>query len=198
MEKNEEEKCEENVKKINLIKKYNIDLSITKSILHFDDFQFYLTKIILSEIWIFRLTNLTEKSKIDFITQNIIDEKEKERIRSNNVVKIDSCKDEVLKNGNGSEMSNEGEKKNQLENDKKIKNNISEVRKKSLGDKKKENKGKENVIEIEKEKECEYENGNDRDCDGNRSPHKRTAVRTKTIDEEKVTVEVKYVYHEIS
>lgn len=184
MERNEEEKCEENMKKINLIKKYNIDFSITKSILHFDDFQFYLTKIMLSEIWIFRLTNLTEKSKINIITQNIIDEKEK--VRLNNVEKKGSGKDEILRNGNGSDISNEDEKKNQSENDKKIKIDISEVIKKSLSYKKKENKGKDYVIE----KECENENGNDRDCDGSRSPHKRTAVRTRTLDEEKVTAEV--------
>ena len=193
---NEEGKCEEDMKKINLIKKYNIDLSVTQSILHFDDFQFYLTKIILSEIWIFRLTNLTEKSNIINAAQHVIEEKEKgkekEKVRLNIVEKIDSGKDEIVNNGNVSEKNSEDEKKSPLENDKKIKNNIFEVRKKSLGDKKKENKGKDNISE----KEFENENGDEKDCDGNRSPSKRTAVRTKTIDEEKVTAEVNYLYNE--
>lgn len=146
----------------------------------------------LSEIWIFRLTNLTEKSEVINITQNVIGEKEKEKVRSNFVERIGSSKDGVVKNGNGSERNNEDEKRNQLENEKKIKNNIYDVRKKSLGDKKKEIKGKDNLIVIV----CENDYGDKRDFDGNLSPGKRTAVRIKTIDEEKVTDEVKYFYYE--
>ena len=176
--KTETEKNDEKgtAKKDFLLNKDNIDTSLVKSFLHFEDFQFYLAKIILSEIWIFRLTNLTEKSKTKIIAQNLFDEKQKEKVT--NFEMVGSDKDGTK---SGSEKSKEDEKKNQSENDKKVKNVSTDGRKKSLNDKKKENKDKDN--NSEKEHENDHNNESEKESDGSRSPQKRTAVRRK-IDEE--------------
>lgn len=160
-----------------------MDMSHLKTFLHFEDFQFYFAKIILSEIWIFRLTNLTEKFKTNNITQNDLNEKENEILVV--VEKSGSNKEHVKTE---SEKSKEEEKKNQAENDKKMKSNFSDGRKKSLSDRKKEYKDKENLNDNDdKTEHGEYE---EKDSDRSRSPQKRTVART-IIDEEKVIVEVK-------
>ena len=123
-------------------KNNNVDMSHLKTFLHFDDFLFYSSKIVLSEIWIFRLTNLTEKSKTKKVTENILNEEEREDVVDTE--RVGNHKERIY---NGSEISKEEERKSQAENDKKTKNNFSDGRKKNVSDKKKENKDKDNLIE---------------------------------------------------
>jgi hypothetical protein len=164
-------------------KNKKVDMSHLKTFLHFGDFQFYLAKIILSEIWIFRLTNLTEKSKTKNVTQNNLNEKEIATVV--NEEKVGSNKENVKVE---SEKSKEDEKKNQAENDKKTKSNFSDGRKKSLSDRKKDNKDKDN--QNENDNKTEHGDHEEKDGDRARSPQKRTVART-IIDEEKVIVEVR-------
>jgi hypothetical protein len=153
-------------------------MSHLKTFLHFEDFQFYLAKIILSEIWTFRLTNLTEKSKTKNVTQ-------KEIATVVDVEKVGSNK-ESLKVESG--KNKEEEKKSQAENDKKIKTDFFDGRKKSLSDRKKENKDKDN--QNENDNKTEHGDHEEKDGDRARSPLKRTVART-IVDEEKVIVEVR-------
>ena len=160
-----------------------VDMSHLKTFLHFEDFQFYLAKIILSEIWTFLLTNLTEKSKSIVSAQNVFKENKEGTIVV--VEQIGSNKESIKVE---SEKNKEEEKKSQAENDKKMKNNFSDGRKKSLNDRKKESKEKDD----ENENDVKIEHGDHEEKDGDRarSPQKRTVART-IIDEEKVIVEVR-------